>query len=247
MIAEGYTGQIQDAADRPSRLDLFPFSTFESFCEEEWIGRESEWFRISNILHWTLSHLGQDSASRVLLLQPGSAHLETNLALHLSRGQMVTLGSSSSRAAGDVASVFADLEARLAAEPAESVDLILATALFSTGAAQREERSLIRACHRVLKDGRPMLATFPLEDALGNPISAQNIQFLDAMAAAGFEQLQITGCEGIAHHLGQDFWDKLRKQGHAAFDAVLNALAPLSDSPSVLWMSKTAFYSGIKR
>jgi len=232
---------VSYADDKPSRLILFPFTSFESFCSDEWIGRESEWFSIFSLLHATLSYFNYEPSTRILLIQPYSPYLEENLALHVDERQILTISVDSE------SNVFDELRSAIENRPIGELDLILATAIFSTGATTSEENGLLRAFHRALKNGGALLATFPLQDQLGNALTARNIQFLDVLASAGFEQDEISGCDGITHYLDPAFWGKLRKQGHANFDAVLNAFSQMSDSPSTLWMSKTALYSGFKR
>ncbi len=234
---EPYTEQNDGGG---SRFILFPFATFENFCADEWIGREQEWFETFNVLHWTLSYVNHSPSTRILLLQPGSPELEQNLRAHLDDNQVVVSQTNEPASIEDLADAVAD-------RPADSLDLILATGIFSSGATQREESRLLHGCRRTLKDGSALLATFPLQDPAGNPLTARNIQFLDAAAAAGFEQSEVIGCDGLTAYLESGFWDKLRTQGRAAFDVMLNAFATVSDDPATLWMSRTAFYAGIKR
>jgi hypothetical protein len=135
---------------------------------------------------------------------------------------------------------------RLGARPGASVDLIIATGLFSHGASEARESALLRACRRVLKPGASLLATFPLQDDLGNPVTARNIQFLDAAERTGLQQSEILGCQGLAGFLEDAFWARLRSQGHAAFDAVFHSLTTVTDLPETLWMSSEALYIGDK-
>ena len=231
--------------DRPSRLILFPHTSYESICREEWFGREAEWIRIANILHWTLSYLGDPSRSNILLLQPESEDIARNLAAHVPANQIQEISGVAD--GGDQAIV--DLLAvrdRLEELRQSSFDLILVTGLFGRGATAADERALLRAGRDVLKPGGMLLATFPLRDATGNALTARNIQFVDATGHAGFQQIEVLGCQGIAEYLDHAFWDRLRSQGHAAFDAVFNALGPLTDSPATLWMSSEALYIGNK-
>lgn len=220
---------------------LFPFATFENFCAAKWVGREREWFELFNVLHWTASYVNHDPSTRILLLQPGAPDLDQNLRAHLEDAQIAAIPQSDEAASVEV------LVDAVAGQLPQSLDLIFVRGAFSSGATRREENQLLQACRRALKDGCPLLATFPLQDPLGNPQTARNLQFLDAATTAGFEQAEITGCDGLAAYLEAEFWDKLRKQGRAAFDVMLNAFATVSDDPSTLWMSRTAFYAGIKR
>ena len=241
MIHEDFTPRVERDSELPSRLILFPFSTFESFCEDEWVGRESEWFSILNILHRTMSYVMLDSTTIVLLLHPDPDRLAEILGDHLDDSQLLTI-----RTEGEDLPAH-ELATLLDERPLLSLDVILATEVFGTGASRRDEARLLRACHRALKDDGYLLATFPLQDRLGNTLTAQNVQFLDAAASAGFEQNEISSCDGITGYLDSEFWKRLRRQGRPAFDTVLNAFSVISDDPSALWMGRTAFYAGQKR
>jgi hypothetical protein len=245
-VDAGFSPYARHDGDSPSRLILFPHTSYESFCTPEWVGRETEWFRIANILHWSLSYLSHDDTERVLLIHPDSDLFAENLAVHTAAGRIITVAAETAYSAAQPVN-SAELLTRLDEQPESSFDLILATGVFSRGASDRDEHALLHACRRVLKVDGALLATLPLRDDGGAPVTAANIQFLDAARQARFEEAEILGCQGIAEYLDRAFWDRLRSQGHAAFDAVLNALSPLTDSPATLWMSSEALYAGIKR
>jgi hypothetical protein len=241
VIHEDYTPRAEPDGERRSQLELFPFSTYESFCQAEWVGRESEWFRIFNLLHWTASYLSHQPPKRMALLQPESPHLLENLSAHLDDGQIICLTPEAER------SPRSQLAQQLEEEPSASLNLILATGVFGVLEGHENEPGLLRTCHQSLADGGYLLGTFPLQDELGNALTARNFQFLDAATRAGFEQDKVLGCDGMTRHLSPEFWAKVRAQGRSAFDTVLHAFSLVSDDPATLWMSRTAFYAGIKR
>ena len=247
MIFEDFTDQDRRTETRQSQLAHDPLPSYESFNQEAWLGNEAQWLRLVNLVHWTLSYLAGHDKSTLLLVQPDSPHVAENLSPHVDDLQICSIPVEDDASHQDITTVISRIEPRIASLAPGSVAAVLVCGLFSSGASQRSERSLLDSCRRVLKPGRPLLATFPLQDRLGNPNTALNVQFLNAAAGVGYEQQEIKGCEGIAAFLNPEFWATLRAQGFAAFDAVVPSLTAISDSPATVWMSQTAFYAGIRR
>jgi hypothetical protein len=239
MYADDY-GHVDNRDERSSQLILSPFSTFENFCSDDWIGREQEWFSLHNIMHWTMSYISMEPAMNILVVQPSSSELAKILTNYYDEGQITTFAVEMNDTSID------DLVTQMRTLSSVSIDLMLVVGLFSSGASQQDESTLLRTCHWVLKDGGHLLATFPLQDRAGSQLTARNLQFLDT-AAARYEQQEVTGCDGITHFLSKDFWASLRKQGRPAFDTFVDAFSQISDAPETLWMSQTAFYAAIKR